>query len=64
MARVCIYCKDVQLITGKCEKSARTLLKKVRDAYQKKQHQMLTVEEFCNYLDLPVNHVKEQLRLN
>jgi hypothetical protein len=47
--RVCIYPKDVQLITGKSERYGRKLLKKIKEEFQKESHQFITVEEFCSY---------------
>lgn len=47
--RLCIYPKDVQRITGKSERYGRMLLQKIRLHFSKKEHQFVTVEEFCTY---------------
>lgn len=47
--RVCIYPKDIQRITGKSERYGRILINNIRNAYSKKAHQFVTIQEFCNY---------------
>lgn len=47
--RLCIYPKDVQRITGKSERYGRMLLQKIRQYFEKEEHQFVTVEEFCKY---------------
>ncbi|MBX2888017.1 MAG: hypothetical protein KF829_05140 [Ferruginibacter sp.] len=47
--RLCIYPKDVQRITGKSERYGRMLLQKIREHFQKEEHQFITIEEFCRY---------------
>ena len=55
--RVCIYPKDVQRITGKSERYGRTLLQKIKEHFQKQEHQFVTKEEFCNYTGIKEEHV-------
>jgi hypothetical protein len=50
--RLCIYPKDVQRITGKSESYGRLLLKKIKLHLKKEDHQVITVEEFCQYMGL------------
>jgi hypothetical protein len=47
--RIVVYTKDVALITGKSERTARKLLTRVRQYYSKDQRSLVTVEEFCAY---------------
>ena len=47
--RLCIYPKDVQRITGKSERYGRMLLQKIKQYFEKEEHQFVTVEEFCKY---------------
>lgn len=47
--RLCIYPKDVQRITGKSERYGRMLLQKIKQHFEKEEHQFVTVEEFCKY---------------
>jgi hypothetical protein len=47
--RIVVYTKDVSLITGKAERTARKLLTRVRKHYSKDARSLVTVEEFCAY---------------
>lgn len=59
ITRICIYPKDVQLITGKSERSSRDLILKIKLALNKPEHQFLTVQEFCTYMGIPYESVRE-----
>ena len=62
MERVCIYPKDVQIVTCKSERWGREVIKKIKSHYSKESHQLVSIEEFCQYTGLPVQSVKEKLR--
>ncbi len=55
--RVCIYPKDVQRIMGKEYAQARLYLLKIKKHYNKEQHQLISIEEFCEYTGLKIEHV-------
>ena len=55
--RICIYPKDVMLITGKSERYARSLLKKIKSHLNKKEHQHISINELCDYLGLRIEEV-------
>jgi hypothetical protein len=55
--RICIYPKDIQRITGKSERYGRLLLAKIKDSNEKKEHQFVTVDEFCMYTGLKIDQV-------
>lgn len=55
--RLCLYPKDVQLITGKSYKHARRYLTKIRQHYQKTPNQMITVLEFSCYSGVSVDEI-------
>ena len=55
--RLCIYPKDVQRITGKSERYGRMVLQKIREHFQKEEHQFITVEEFCRYTGIKEEQV-------
>lgn len=61
LIRLCIYPKDVQRITGKSERYSRDLINKIKTALGKQPHQVLSVEEFCTYIGLNYEAVKEQI---
>ena len=62
MNRLCIYPKDIQVITGRSDRYGRNLIKKIKDHFKKQQHQVVTVEEFCHYMGLQLEAVVKQLR--
>jgi hypothetical protein len=62
MNRLCIYPKDIQIITGKSDRYGRYLIKRIKDYFKKEQHQAVTVEEFCQYMGLQLEAVVSQLR--
>jgi phosphatidylglycerophosphatase A len=62
MERVCIYPKDVQLVTGKSERWGREIIKKIKTKFNKQDHQLVTIDEFCTYMGLSQQLVKEQLK--
>lgn len=49
MKRQCIYTSDIEAITGKSKKTAQKIMRTIKDVYQKKKHQVVTIREFCNY---------------
>lgn len=60
--RLVIYAKDVQQITGRCERSSYYLLQQIRKYFRKDPKAFVSVEEFCVYTGLREEEVKEQLR--
>jgi hypothetical protein len=54
MQRLVVYPKDVQRITGKSEKYSRRLIKKLKEANGKAQHQFISIEEFAKYTGLSI----------
>lgn len=62
MNRLCIYPKDIQIITGKSERYGRYLIKRIKEHFNKEQHQVVTIEEFCQYMGLQFETVAKQLR--
>lgn len=59
--RACIYAKDVQRLTGRSDRSARTLLEKIRKALNKNPNQFITLDEFSQYTgiskDVVLNYI-------
>jgi hypothetical protein len=60
--RAVIYPRDVQNITGRCENAARALLNKIRKELGKKPWQCVTVDEFCKYLGIEEEIVREFIK--
>ena len=59
--RICIYPKDIQRITGKSERYSRNLIHKIKASLNKEEHQFLTVEEFCTYMGIPYDSIREHI---
>ena len=53
--------KDVQIITGKSERTARRQRKAIRKKLGKEDHHEITVREFCQYKGLSEEEVLEKL---
>jgi hypothetical protein len=51
-SRVVIYPKDVSAITGKNYRSSWLLLTKIKKHLHKDAHQVVTVQEFCEYMGI------------
>jgi ribose 5-phosphate isomerase RpiB len=62
MNRLCIYPKDIQIITGRSDRYGRNLIKKIKDYLKKEQHQVVSIEEFCEYMGLQQEVVAKRLR--
>lgn len=60
-ARVCIYPKDVMIITGKSYSSAVRLLATIRKAYQKPTYSLVSILEFCTYTNLEESELLQRL---
>jgi hypothetical protein len=50
--RVCIYPKDIQLITGKSYRQSIRILQRIRKDLNKLQNELVSIEEFCEYTSL------------
>jgi len=59
--RIVIYAKDIEKITGRSSSTACRLLKKIKQFYNKSRGDMLTVREFCEFLKLEEDLVREFL---
>jgi hypothetical protein len=61
MKRLCIYPKDIQIITGRSERYGRGIIRKIKDHFEKEPHQLVTIEEFCQYMGLQEESVAKQI---
>jgi len=60
-ARLCVYPKDVQRITGKSERWLHMLLVKIRKSLNKEEHQFISIEKFCKYTGFNIDQVNAVL---
>jgi hypothetical protein len=59
--RIVIYAQDVKNITGRSERSARSILQRIRTIHNKGAGQFITISEFCQYAGLKEEEVKRFL---
>jgi hypothetical protein len=57
LKRACIYPKDVQRITGKSYRQSIRMLLQIKKDLRKEKEQLLTIEEFCQYTGINLDHV-------
>jgi len=57
MKQLCIYPKEVAVITGKSASTAQNLVRTIKDSLGKAKHQVLTIREFCDYMAMPYEDV-------
>ena len=58
MSRICIYPKDVQVVTGKSERYGRTIIKAIKERLNKEAHQLVTIDEFCDFMGFEISEVQ------
>jgi len=59
--RVCIYPKDIQLITGRSERYGRKLLQTIRESLEKEPHQFVTIYEFSEYSGIELEVIEQYI---
>lgn len=57
-----MYPKDVQLVMDKTYTQERLYLIKIKKHLNKEQHQLVSIEEFCNYTGLLIEEVTHSIR--
>lgn len=62
MKRICIYPKDVQIITGRSLRYCQELIKDIKMLLQKERHQTVTIKEFCDYMDFPFEDINDMIQ--
>jgi len=60
--RVVVYPRDVENITGRCGRTARKLLQKIRTAQGKSKNAFVTIKEFCAYTGIEEELIKDFLQ--
>ena len=59
--RIIIYAKDIERITGRKPRTCYAILQKIKSFYNKQKNDFVTVKEFCHFLNLDEDQVKEYL---
>ena len=60
--RVVIYTKDIEVITGLKPGAARRLYLRIKNHYQKTNKQVVTTDEFCQFLGIKEESIQQQLQ--
>lgn len=60
--RICIYPKDIQRITGRSERYGRKLLQECKEQLGKKDYQLVSVEEFAQFIGLPAEKIQQYIK--
>lgn len=60
--RMVIYVKDVIILTGRRDRTARRLLERIRQQNGKEKGGYVTVEEFCRFTGLKEEYVRSVLK--
>lgn len=56
--RVCIYPKDIQIITGKSYRQSNRLMQKIKKELNKQPGEFLTIHEFCKYTGISFDQIE------
>jgi uncharacterized protein YajQ (UPF0234 family) len=56
--RLCIYPKDIQIITGKSYRQSIRMLQTIRKELNKHVNEFVSTEEFCQYSSLKQEQVQ------
>ncbi len=62
VARIVIYPKDIQRLTGKSYRHALDLNKEIRDYFKKQKHHLLTAYEFGEYTGIQPEIILQHLK--
>ncbi|MFA7688235.1 MAG: hypothetical protein WCY25_10265 [Moheibacter sp.] len=62
MNRICIYPKDIQLITGKSYRQSLRIMAKMKREFNKSDREYLTFDEFCKYSGIRYEELEHLIR--
>ena len=62
-ARIFIYVSDVQILTGLSQRSARRILQRIKDQFNKPKESYVTFTEFAQYNCIPEDQILNALNL-
>ena len=55
--RLCIFPKDIQLITGRSARYGRNVINEIKIKLNKQPHQYVTIQEFAEYSGLTSDEI-------
>lgn len=56
--RICIYPKDIEIVTGKSYRQSTRMLTAMKVKLNKNEDQMVSIEEFCQFIGLKREEVE------
>ncbi len=59
--RIIIYAKDIENITGRRRRTCYAILEKIKKHYNKKKEDFITIKEFCEFMSISEDLVKDFL---
>jgi hypothetical protein len=62
LKRVVIYPKDIMQITGKSERYSREILRKIKTLHNKQKHQLVSLQEFCDFIGLNSEEIERKIK--
>ena len=60
--RIIIYAKDIATIAGVCERTGFRILSRIRKQLGKPGRSFVSIKEFCEYMKLKEDLVRESLK--
>lgn len=54
LERICVYPKDIQIITGKSYRQSLRIYNQIKTLYNKQPHQVITWKELEEYLGVKI----------
>ncbi len=61
MPRICLYPKDVAVLTGRSYDAAKRLVRRARQAAGKPAGSLITVQDFCRFTGLDAAEVSDAI---
>lgn len=59
--RIIIYAQDIMVLTGRSKSYAYKILQDVRTAVGKSKHNLVTIQEFADFHNIPVKELLDSL---
>jgi len=60
--RIFLYPKDVENITGLSDRTARSIVQRIKQTFGKSSHQFVTVKEFCLFYGIDEELIRDFLK--
>jgi len=61
LKRIIIYPQDIALITGRSDRYGRMIIKRIKDKLKKNHYQLVTIQEFAEYMAIEIEIVESAI---